>query len=127
MSLQRRILLYAFGLIIGVGLAYFFYGERLTTADWLPEERVKKRLALTLVAARHQARQQLNEWPAELSDLRQAMPESSVDFKNSRRTPDSIYYHLEGPLKGRTAQMIVAVSRDIDNDTTATLWELLPH
>ncbi len=124
MDLKRRIAFYIGGAIIGLGLAYFFYGERLTTADWLPEERVKKRLSLTLVDATPAARQQLDEWPAEMSDLRKAMYQASVDFGGSKRTPDSIYYHVSAVVNERPASLIIAVSRDIDRDTTATLWEL---
>lgn len=124
MTLKRRIALYLVGILIGGGLAYIFYGERLTGADWLPDERVKKRLAATLIAARPQAREQLEAWPASLSDLRKAMPSASIDLKNSRRTPDSIYYNVDAEVNGRQAQMVIVVLRDLDRDTTATLWEL---
>jgi hypothetical protein len=124
MSLQRRIMLYMAGILIGSLLAYKFYGERITTADWLPEQRVKQRLAATLIAARPPAREQLGQWPAELADVRRAMPQASVDFKASRRTPDSIYYSLETDVNGMPASLTIAVLRHFDNDTTATLWSI---
>jgi hypothetical protein len=125
MPLQRRIMLYVMGLAIGGLLAWRFYGERLTTADWLPEQRVKMRLSATLIAARPQAREQLEQWPAILADVRSAMPEASVDFGASRRTPDSIYYSVRAEVNGRMADLTIAVTRDIDSDTTATLWNLV--
>jgi hypothetical protein len=127
MDLKRRITLYLFGAIIGIGLAYLFFGERLTTADWLPEERIKKRLSQTLVASRPEAREQLDRWPAELSDLRRSMSDARVDLGNSIRTPDSIYYSVEATVNDRPAHLLIAVTRDIDRDTTATLWEIVPR
>ena len=124
MTLKRRIALYMVGILIGGGLAYMFYGERLTGADWLPDERVKKRLSATLIKSSPKARSQLQAWPAELSDLRQVMHEASIDLKGSRRTPDSIYYSVQAEVKGRQAQMVIVVLRDLDRDTTATLWDL---
>jgi hypothetical protein len=127
MSLQRRILLYALGLILGGFLAVRFYGDRLTNADWLPESRVKKRLSITLIDARPEARAQLQQWPAQLADLRRAMDGASIDIAASKRTPDSIYYRVHAAVNGRDALLVVAVLRDIDRDTTATLWEIAPR
>ncbi len=124
MSLKRRIMLYALGVLIGGGLAYFFYGERLASGGWLPENRIKQRLAFTLIDSRAEAKAQLEAWPAELSDLRLAMPNASIDLANSKRTEDSIYYRVNLELKGRNADLVVAVLRDLDRDTTATLWSL---
>ena len=49
MTLTRRLLLYAVGLLIGGGLAWWSFGERLTNAAWTPRERIKLRVAATLV------------------------------------------------------------------------------
>ncbi len=127
MSLQRRIFLYLIGIIIGGGLAYTFYGERLSSGAWLPEQKVKQRLASTLIDARPEAIVQLQAWPAELKDLRAAMPGASVDLKNSRRTDDSIYYKVNAEVNGTPAEMVIAVLREFDQDTTATLWEIHPR
>ena len=124
MSLKRRIMLYILGVLIGGGLAYFFYGERLASGGWLPENRIKLRLASTLIDSRPEARKQLEAWPAELKDLRSAMPGASIDLANSRRTDDSIYYQIQLDVKGRPADLVVAVLRDLDRDTTATLWAI---
>lgn len=127
MSLQRRLWLYFVGIVIGGGLAYLFYGERLSSGAWLPEHKVKQRLASTLIDARPEARLQLQEWPAELKDLRSAMPAASVDLKDSRRTPDSIYYRVTTEVNGKPADLVIAVLRDFDTDTTATLWAITPR
>ncbi len=127
MPFKRRIFLYLIGVFIGGLLAFKFYGDRLTSGGWLPEERVKKRLSSTLISATPVARQQLQEWPAELSDLRMAMPHATVDIGDSKRTPDSIYYHVTADVNGRDAQLVIAVLRDLDKDTTATLWSIHPR
>lgn len=124
MDLKQRIVLYSIGLIAGTILAYFFYGQRLTNAGWLPEQRIKQRLVATLIQARPHAQAQLDAWPSELRDVRQAIPSASVDIGGSKRTDDSIYYHVHAVVGGRDALLIVAVIRHPDKDTTATLWEL---
>jgi len=124
MTLQRRITLYLFGVILGVGAAWWFYGERLTAGAWMPEQKVKQRLRSTLIAARPLAEEQLAAWPAELATLRAAMDSATVDFGNSVRTPDSIYYEVLTRVRGRDARLVIAVRRDFDTDSTAVLWEL---
>ncbi len=113
------------GIFLGGILAYRFYGDRLTNAGWLPEQKVKQRLASTLVAARPEARGALEGSGLQLSDLRTSMPNASVDLGKSRRTDDSIYYHVETDVQGGKAVMVIAVLRDFDRDTTATLWEFV--
>ncbi|NUQ16482.1 MAG: hypothetical protein HUU33_14315, partial [Flavobacteriales bacterium] len=49
MTLSRRLLLFAVGLLIGGALAWWSFGERLTNAAWTPRERIKLRVAATLV------------------------------------------------------------------------------
>ena len=124
MGLRRRIFLYMIGIVIGGGLAYLFYGERLASGGWLPENRIKQRLASTLIDSRPSARSQLEQWPAELKDLRTSMANAKVDLAASRRTDDSIYYRIRLEVNGRPADLLVAVLRDLDRDTTATLWEM---
>jgi hypothetical protein len=124
MSLQRRLTLYLFGLIIGGFVAYNFYGERLTGGEWLPEHKVKQRLSSTLIKARPEADTQLEGWPADLAAVRKAIPTATVSFKESIRSGDSIYYALTGEVNGRAARFVVVGLRDFDRDSTATLWEL---
>lgn len=124
MDLQRRLTLYLFGLIIGGGVAYWYYGDRLTGGAWLPENKVKQRLESTLLKAAPQAQAQLEAWPADLEQVRKAIPTATVSFGQSVRTPDSIYYALEGTVAGKAARLVVVGLRDFDRDSTATLWEL---
>ena len=126
MDLQRRITLYLFGILLGCGMAYWFYGERLTGGAWLPENRIRQRLQSTLVKAAGPAQEQMAAWPTDLAALRAAMPTASVDLKASERTPDSIHYHLSLSLGERPARLVVSVLRDPDQDSTATLRTLLP-
>ncbi len=125
MPLRRRIFLYMIGVLIGGALAYSFYGERLVSAGWLPEQKIKQRLASTLIDARPPAREQLDGMQVQLADLRKMMPDASIDLKNSRRTDDSIYYRVDMTVADRPAEMIIAVLRDFDRDSTATLWSIV--
>jgi hypothetical protein len=127
MPFRRRLLLYLFGVVIGLGLAWWFYGARLTSGAWLPEHKVKQRLRSTLIDARPLARAQLAAWPCSLADLRAAMDSADVDLPASRRTPDSIYYAVNARVRGRDAHLTIAVRRDFDTDSTAVLWDLRPR
>ena len=124
MSLQRRLTLYLFGLIIGGLVAYQFYGERLTGGEWLPEHKVKQRLSSTLIKSRPEADTQLNAWPADLAAVRKAIPTATVSFLESVRSGDSIYYAMEGVINEKPARFVVVGLRDFDRDSTATLWDL---
>ncbi|MBL7980417.1 MAG: hypothetical protein JNL52_01275 [Flavobacteriales bacterium] len=124
MDLQRRLTLYLFGLIIGGGMAYFIYGERLTSGAWLPEHKVKQRLESTLLKTAPQAETALSTWPADLEAVRKSIPSATVSFKESVRTDDSIYYTLDGVVDGKPARFVIVGLRDFDRDSTATLWSL---
>ncbi len=125
MDLKRRLTLYVFGIILGVGVSYWFYGERLTGGAWLPENKIRQRLQSTLLKASDPAREQMAAWPTDLGTLRTAMPQAQVDLKASERTPDSIHYRLRVPLEGRDALLVVSVLRNPDHDSTATLRSLV--
>ena len=124
MDLKRRIQLYLVGLIIGGGVAYFIYGDRLTNSAWTPEEKLKQRFRSTLVATTPTAEAQLAERALQLGDIRLALDSASVDLSNSRRTDDSIYYAVDTRVKGRDTRLIIVGLRDFDRDSTATLWSI---
>lgn len=124
MDLKRRIQLYLVGLIIGGGVAYFIYGDRLTNSAWTPEAKIKQRFRSTLLAATPQAEAQLAERALQLGDIRTSLDSSSVDFSASRRTDDSIYYAVEARVDGRDLSLVIVGLRDFDRDSTATLWSI---
>ena len=124
MDLKRRLQLFLIGLLIGSGVAYLIYGQRLTTSAWLPEAKVIKRLRSTLIASSPSATDALAQWPADLSALRLSMDSASIDFGASKRTDDSIVYDVTTRLQGRDAHLRIGVLRDFDRDTTATLLEI---
>lgn len=124
MDLQRRLTLYLLGLIIGGGLAYWFYGERLTTSAWLPEAKLKQRLRSTLVKTTPAAQHALAEQGVTLDALRIRMDSARIDLGASVRGADSIIYAVDAPYNGRRLQLRISALRDFDRDSTATLLEL---
>lgn len=124
MDLQRRLTLYLLGLIIGGALAYWFYGERLTTSAWLPEEKVKSRLRSTLLQAAPQAQVQLDQRGLDLSVLRRGMDSAKVDFGASTRGDDSLVYMVAAQVNGSELRMRISAKRDFDRDSVATLLDL---
>ncbi len=124
MDLQRRLTLYLFGLLIGGGLAYWFYGQRLTSSAWLPEAKMKQRLRSTLLKASPAAQQALDAQGIALQDLRIRMDSATIDFGASERGRDSVVYAVRAPLNGRKLNLRISALRDFDRDSTATLIEL---
>ena len=124
MDLKRRLQLYLVGLIIGGGMVYFIYGDRATNAAWTPESKLKQRLHSTLLQARPFAQDQLVDHALQLEEVRLAMPKASVDFGESRRTPDSIYYAVDATVKEKNFRFTIVGLRDFDRDSTATLWAI---
>lgn len=124
MDLQRRLTLYLFGLLIGGGLAYWFYGQRLTTSAWLPDAKLKQRLRSTLVKTTPAAQRALAAEGVTLSDLRARMDSARIDLGASVRGADSIIYAVDAPFNGRRLQLRISALRDFDRDSTATLLEL---
>ena len=124
MDLKRRLTLYLFGLIIGGGVAYWSYGDRLTGGAWMPEAKVKSRLRSTLLRATPAAEQQLAARQLDLMALRTGMANAHIDFGASRRTDDSLLYAVEMSIGGKDLQLLVGAVRDFDRDSTATLLEV---
>jgi len=125
MSLQRRLTLYLIGLILGGMMAYKFYGDRVTNGKWLPENKVKQRLLSTLIKASPEVALQLAQWSTDLNAVRLSLDSASLDLGASKRTPDSIYYSMRTTVAGRNADLTIAVLRDFDLDTTATLQRIV--
>lgn len=126
MGLTRRLTLYLFGLIIGGGVAYLMYGERLTGGAWLPEQKVKLRLINTLTKAAPSAQAELDRRSLDLQQLREAIPTSDIRFGDSRRTDDSLVYAVDAILEGRPVHLTIGALRDAysDRDSTATLLSI---
>jgi hypothetical protein len=124
MDLQRRLTLYLLGLIIGGGMAYWIYGQRLTSGAWLPEAKLKQRLRSTLLKATPDAQQALDERGISLTDIRVRMDSASIDFGASERGKDSLVYAVTAPLNGSRINLRISGLRDFDRDSTATLIEL---
>lgn len=126
MGLTRRLTLYLFGLIIGGGVAYLMYGERLTGGAWLPEQKVKLRLINTLIRATPTAQGWLDAHGTTLQTLREAIPTADIRFGDSRRTDDSLIYAVGISLSGKPVHLTIGALRDAesDRDSTATLLSI---
>ena len=106
-------------------MAYKFYGDRVTNGKWLPENKVKQRLLSTLIGSSPEADQQLAAWSTDLNAVRLSLDSATLDLGASKRTPDSIYYSMRTTVAGRNADLTIAVLRDFDLDTTATLQRIV--
>ncbi|MBP6643188.1 MAG: hypothetical protein KA186_08855 [Flavobacteriales bacterium] len=122
MTLFRRIRFYAIGLLIGGAAAYAILGDRLTNDAWTPESKVKQRLRSTLLKASPKAQQELIVRNLQLADVRLAMPTADIDFGDTERGDDTIFYSVEAMLNGNSTTMVIMALRDFDTDSTATLW-----
>ncbi len=126
MEFKRRLQLYMIGLGGGILLSFGIFGKGCTNTAWMPEARVRLRMHNTLVHATSRAQQQLDAMNIGLADLCAAMDSASVNFKESRRTSDSLYYAMATTLDGRPLTFSVAALRDYMIDSTATLLEIAP-
>lgn len=122
MTLLRRIRFYAIGLLIGGAAAYAILGDRLTNGAWTPEAKVKQRLRSTLLKASPEAQQGLIDRNLKLADVRLAMPTADIDFGDTERGDDTIFYAVEAVIGGASTSMVIMALRDFDTDSTATLW-----
>lgn len=127
MDLKRRIKLFLIGLGLGSIAAYFIFGSRLTNGAWTPQERVKLRLKSTLVHATPAAQARLDMLHLDLAALRASMDSCTVDFGDSRRTDDSLFYVVKGKVGGQRLRFHVAALRNYEIDSTATLLDIAPR
>lgn len=120
-------MLFGLGSIMGMLLAWAFFGERLENTDWMPNHRVRMRLQNTLVKATPEAETMLQSLQLDLADLRASVLDScEVNFKKSQRSDDSLVYFVYGTVKGRSVHYTAATLRDFRSDSTATLTSILP-
>lgn len=125
MTFSRRLVLYLIGIGIGSVAAWFIFGERLANKGWTPKERIKKRIHATLVKQSTQAQQQLAAWPADLVQVRAAVPTAEVLLDETRRRNDSLFYTLDAEVAGKPARMVFSVMDRYERDTSAVLMVLM--
>lgn len=121
MPFRRRLLMYAIGLVIGGALAWWSFGERLTNSAWTPRERIKLRVASTLVRSAPGAAAALEQRDLDLATVRGAVQAATVDLSRTRRSGDSLFYTLLAPMGADTVTLVVQVFGDHRRDSTATL------
>ena len=124
MTFGRRLRLFMLGLGLGALVSFAIFGKGCTNTGWAPDARVRLRMRSTLVRATPSAQAALDTLRLDLAALRSAMDSFDVDFSNSRRTADSLYYELTGTMHGQPIVINVAALRDYEVDSTATLLML---
>lgn len=127
MDLKRRISLYLLGVLIGGGVAYHFYGDRLLNAQWTPKERIRQRLASTLVRSTDEATAVLGRFGVSLPEVRDGMPAAQVLLNETQRSGDTLFYRVRNTLNGADFLFVVRVLEDHRRDSTATLMEVWPQ
>lgn len=110
------------GLLIGGAAAYAILGDRLVNGAWTPESKVKQRLRSTLLKASPEAQEELNARNLQLSDIRSAIPTADIDFGDTERGDDTIFYAVDVVIRETPTSMVIMALRDFDTDSTATLW-----
>lgn len=126
MTFGRRLRLFMLGLGLGTLASFAIFGRSCTNTAWAPDARVRLRMKTTLIRATPQAQQALDALNLDLRTLRTAMDSLDVDFSRSRRTDDSLFYELSGPVNGRAMQLRIAALRDYAIDSTSTLLMIGP-
>ncbi len=124
MTFSKRLRLFMLGLGLGTIVSFAMFGKGCTNTAWTPDGRVRLRMKSTLVRATPIAHQQLEALGLDLAALRANMDSCDVDFGDSRRTDDSLYYAISGTVKGKAVSFNVAALRDYVIDSTATLLEI---
>lgn len=114
--------MFGIGLMLGSLLAWGIFGDRLENTDWMPNHRVKLRLANTLIRATPEAESMLEPLGLDLTDLRNAVIDScDINFRKSIRGDDSLVYYVYGTVRGQQVHYMAATLRDFRTDSTATL------
>ena len=126
MNFGRRLRLFMLGLGLGTVLSFAIFGKSCTNMAWAPEARVQLRMKTTLVHATPRARAAMEALHMDIGVLRASMDSLDVDFSKSRRTDDSLYYQLSGPVNGRHVELSIATLRDYAIDSTSTLLMVGP-
>ena len=124
MNFSKRLRLFMLGIGLGTIASFAMFGKGCTNTAWAPEGRVRLRMKSTLVRATPGAQQQLEALSLDLAALRANMDSFDVDFGDSRRTDDSLYYAIRGTVKGKSVSFNVAALRDYMIDSTATLLDI---
>lgn len=126
MDLKRRIKLFVIGLGMGTVAAYFIFGNRLGNTAWTPKARIKLRMRSTLVNATPEAHRSLDSLGLDLAALRGAMDSCEINFEQSRRTDDSLFYAMTAHVHGKNVSFTVAAMRNYEVDSTARLLRIAP-
>ena len=124
MTFSRRLRLFMLGLGLGTLVSFAIFGKSCTNTAWAPDARVRLRMKTTLIRATPDAQAALDAVGLDLAALRGGMDSLDVDFSRSRRTDDSLYYELSGPVHGRSLELHIAALRDYTIDSTSTLLGL---
>lgn len=123
----KRLRLYMIGLGLGTVLSIAIFGKGCSNMEWAPAGRVRLRMHSTLVRSTATAQQELGALGITLEQVRASMDSAEVDFGASKRTDDSLYYHITSTLDGRKYRLIAAALRDYTVDSTATLLHVTAH
>ena len=123
-SFAKRFRLYAIGLVIGIGASYLFLGDRLANKGWLPSERIKDRLTMTLVKATEEANTTLRSRGVSMHQLRTSIKTGTATLSDPNHHDDSLFYKVECRVNDQPLEMLVLLHRDFSKDSTATVWEV---
>ena len=98
MNFRQRFLRYGIGVIIGLFLSFFFFGER--GCNWMPSKRIKSRMQLDGVVPDAQLSCLIDcegLAPNSMQDVEAWLLDCEVNFSASHPRQNIPCYHLEMP------------------------------
>jgi len=94
MNLRQRFQRYFIGVVIGLGMVFFFFGNRSCT-DWMPNKRVLKRLSETEMIITKKARCEMDCRGLVNEDLLHLLRTGDVSFKESDAQSEPLIYKVK--------------------------------
>jgi|SRR5690554_2421924 len=117
MKFGRRLRLFIFGVLMGCGLVYVYFNERLNIlTDWLPGNRVLTVLQRSEPLFTEQALCQLACFDLDTADVRTVKNDGNVRFKFSETRVEPKQYVVDSKLNNEKVRMTFSIA-----DSLATL------
>lgn len=89
MNIFKRLLYYGFGVMLGIFMVIFLFGDRDIQCSYFPNDRVLYDLGKKDIQVSDNAQQQMSASQLDTSDIRTMLTAGNVNFDKSDREKDS--------------------------------------